>query len=211
MFKVRSAEIVVSALRLSHMPTEGLPEIALIGRSNVGKSSLVNAMLGRRSLARISSSPGKTRLMNFYLINQLFYLVDVPGYGYAKFSQTERAELRRHLETYLAKRPQLELVVQLVDFRHPPSQEDIVMHILVRSSGIPLKVVATKADKVARSQHKAHEKVLLEALRLYPGELLVTSSSGKSGIDELWSHINAAIPDVLEGHGETEEVDEPRG
>lgn len=208
MFKVKSAEIVLSALRFNHMPAEGLPEIALIGRSNVGKSSLVNAMLGRRSLARISSTPGKTRLMNFYLINQEFYLVDVPGYGYAKFAQTERAELRKHLEVYLEKRDQLQLVVQLVDFRHHPSREDIVMHMLVRNSGVALKVVATKADKVARSQHQAHEKMLREALRLHPGELIVTSSTGKSGIDELWSHIADALPDVLEGDSTIGPLDE---
>jgi len=206
-----SAEIVLSALRLNHMPTEGLPEIALIGRSNVGKSSLVNAMLGRRSLARISSSPGKTRLMNFYLINQEFYLVDVPGYGYAKFAQTERLELRKYLEVYLAKRNQLQLVVQLVDFRHPPSREDIIMHVLVRNSGVALKVVATKADKVARSQHQAHEKMLLEALRLHPGELIVTSASGKSGIDELWTHIADAFPDVLGGCSTIEQVEDTKG
>jgi len=207
MFKVKSAQIVVSALNLKDMPQDGRYEVALIGRSNVGKSSLVNALLGRRSLARISSQPGKTRLMNFYLINELFYFVDVPGYGYAKFSQVERAKLRQHLEEYLAKRPQLRLVIQLVDFRHPPSREDLIMHQLVLNSGVPLKVVATKADKVARSQHQAHKSVLNEALGLGQGELVVTSSTGKSGIDDLWSHITAAIPSLVEGHNTIEHVE----
>ncbi|MBT9177267.1 MAG: putative GTP-binding protein EngB [Firmicutes bacterium] len=147
MFKVVSAELVTSALELGQMPAGALPETAIIGRSNVGKSSLINSLLSRRALARISSQPGKTRLMNFYLINEALYRVDVPGYGYAKFSQTERAATRQRLQDYLQRRRQLRLVLQLVDIRHAPSPDDCAFHLLVKNTGIPVKVVATKADK----------------------------------------------------------------
>jgi len=189
MLKVVSAELVTSALEIGKMPASVLPEIALIGRSNVGKSSLINSMLGRRALARTSGQPGKTRLMNFYLINGMLHLVDVPGYGYAKFSQAERAITRKRLQEYLQKRTQLRLVLQLMDVRHPPSADDCLFHTLVQSTGIPLKVVATKADKVARSRLAQHLKVIGEALSIVPEELLVTSSQGNSGMDLLWSHM----------------------
>lgn len=189
MFKVQSAELVTSALELGQMPAGALPEVALIGRSNVGKSSLINSLLSRRALARTSSQPGKTRLMNFYLINERLYLVDVPGYGYAKFSQAERAATRQRLQNYLQKRFQLKLVLQLVDVRHAPSADDCAFHALVKNADIPVKVVATKADKVLRSRLTQHLKVIGEVLGLAPEELLVTSSQGKSGIDLLWSHL----------------------
>jgi len=188
-FKLQSAELVTSALELGQMPAGALPEVALVGRSNVGKSALINALLSRRSLARSSSQPGKTRLMNFYLINQHLYLVDVPGYGYAKFSQAERAATRKRLQNYLEQRVQLQLVLQLVDVRHAPSADDCAFHDLVKATGVPVKVVATKADKVSRSQLTHHLKVIGEVLGLAPGELLVTSTQGKSGIDLLWSHL----------------------
>ncbi len=193
MGKVVSAELVTSALALGQMPAGALPEIAIIGRSNVGKSSLINSLLQRRALARISAQPGKTRLMNFYLINEEFHLVDVPGYGYAKFSQTERAATRQRLQDYLLKRGQLRLVLQLVDIRHAPSTDDCIFHTLVRNTGIPVKVVATKADKVVRSRLAQHLSVIGETLRLAPEELLITSSQGKSGIDLLWAHILRTI------------------
>ena len=189
MVRVVSAELVTSALELGQMPASALPEIAIIGRSNVGKSSLINSLLSRRALARISSQPGKTRLMNFYLINEAFYLVDVPGYGYAKFSQAGRATTRQRLQNYLQKRFQLKLVLQLVDLRHAPSADDCVFHDLVKNTGVPVKVVATKADKVVRSRLAQHLKVIGGALSIVPEELLVTSSQGNSGIDLLWGHI----------------------
>ncbi|MBT9136542.1 MAG: putative GTP-binding protein EngB [Firmicutes bacterium] len=194
MLKITSAEIIVSALRLAHMPTDALPELVLLGRSNVGKSSLVNAMLGRRAMARISSRPGKTRLLNFYRINEQFYLVDVPGYGYAKIPQTERAALRERLYDYLTQRQQIRLVLQLVDFRHLPSKDDVLFHALIRDSRLPFRVVATKADKVARSQHRLHTQKLLKFLSLEEGQLIITSSQDKSGLDLLWSSILTHLP-----------------
>jgi len=193
MFKVLSAELVTSAVELGKMPAGVLPEVALIGRSNVGKSSLINSLLSRRALARTSGQPGKTRLMNFYLINEKLYLVDVPGYGYAKFSQAERAATRQRLQNYLQQRLQLKLVLQLVDVRHAPSADDGVFHALVKNAGIPVKVVATKADKVLRSRLAQHLKVIGLGLGLAPEELLVTSSQGKSGIDLLWSHMLSTL------------------
>jgi len=194
MLKVTSAEMIVSALRLAHMPTDALPEIVLLGRSNVGKSSLVNAMLGRRAIARISSRPGKTRLLNFYRINELFYLVDVPGYGYAKIPQSERAALRERLYDYLTMRRQIRLVLQLVDFRHEPSHDDVLFHRLIRESALPFRVVATKADKVARSQQRAHMHKLLKFLDLKEEQLIITSSQAKSGVDALWASILEVVP-----------------
>ena len=189
MFKVKSAEIVTSAILGEKMPGERLPEIALLGRSNVGKSSLINGLLQRRSLARTSSQPGKTRLFNFYLINEAFFLVDMPGYGYAKFAQTERNMLRGAIKSYLETRSSLSIVLQLVDFRHPPSQDDIEFNQLLRLSDVPFKVVATKVDKVSRSLHGKHSRAITETLGLAASELLITSAVEKKGYADVWEHI----------------------
>lgn len=126
--KVHNAEIVISAVSPAQYPESQLPEIALAGRSNVGKSSFINTLIDRRKLARISSKPGKTQTLNFYLIENSLYFVDVPGYGYAKVSKTERAKWGKMIETYLTQREQLKAVVSLVDLRHPPTKDDIQMY-----------------------------------------------------------------------------------
>ncbi len=155
--KVHQAEIIISAVSPKQYPETQLPEIALAGRSNVGKSSFINTLIDRKNLARISGKPGKTQTLNFYLIENALHFVDVPGYGYAKVSKTERAKWGKMIETYLTTREQLRAVVSLVDLRHKPSQEDIQMYQFLKYYDIPVIVVATKADKIPRGKWNKHE------------------------------------------------------
>ena len=149
--KVKSADIVISAVKPEQYPEQDFPEFALAGRSNVGKSSFINKMLNRKSLARTSSKPGKTQTLNFYLINEEFHFVDVPGYGYAKVSKTERAAWGKMIETYLTKREQLRAVVLIVDLRHPPTNDDVMMYQFLKHYDLPCIIINTKADKVSKS------------------------------------------------------------
>ena len=150
--KVTSSEIVISAVKPDQYPESDLPEFALAGRSNVGKSSFINKMLNRRGLARISSKPGKTQTLNFYLINEILHFVDVPGYGYAKVSKKEREAWGKMIETYLTNREQLKAVVLIVDLRHPPTRDDVMMYNFLKHYEIPCVVIATKADKIPKSK-----------------------------------------------------------
>jgi len=150
--KIRTAEYLVSAVNSQQYPQSSKPEIALVGRSNVGKSSFINKFINRRGLARTSSVPGKTQTINFYLINEAWFFVDLPGYGFAKVSKGTRAFWGRFIEEYLSKRPHLVGIIQLVDIRHVPSADDIIMQEWLVESGIPFLVVATKADKIAKSK-----------------------------------------------------------
>lgn len=143
--KVNSAEIVISAVRPNQYPEGNLPEFALAGRSNVGKSSFINKMLNRKSLARISSKPGKTQTLNFYLINEILHFVDVPGYGYAKVSKSEREAWGKMIETYITSREQLRAMLLIVDLRHPPSKDDVMMYDFLKHHEIPVIIIATKA------------------------------------------------------------------
>ena len=147
-----NASILLSAANQSHYPKDDLPEVALAGRSNVGKSSFINTLLGRKNLARTSSKPGKTQLLNFYNIDDKLRFVDVPGYGYAKVSKKERAKWGKMIEEYLVTRDNLRVVVSLVDFRHEPSSDDIQIYEFLKYSDISVIVVATKADKVPRGK-----------------------------------------------------------
>lgn len=189
MIKIRSADLIISVPSLTLMPETGLPEIALLGRSNVGKSSLINALLGRKSLARTSSQPGKTRLFNFYLINEQFYLVDMPGYGYARFAQSERQRLRNLIYTYLEQRHTLKLVIHTIDFRHDPSKDDIEFSQILRQHGVPFVVVATKSDKVPRSKHIRHQRAIAVQLGIPVEQVLITSAEIRQGLDPVWSRL----------------------
>ena len=150
--KVNKAEFTISAVSPAQYPAGDLPEIALSGRSNVGKSSFINKLIQRKSLARTSSKPGKTQTLNFYHINELFYFVDVPGYGYAKVSKKEREKWGKMIEEYITTRQSLRLVLILVDFRHEPSQEDVQMREFLEYYNIPYRIVMTKCDKIARGK-----------------------------------------------------------
>jgi GTP-binding protein len=186
--KVNQAEIVISAVKPSQYPEGNLPEFALAGRSNVGKSSFINRMLGRKALARISSKPGKTQTLNFYLINEIMHFVDVPGYGYAKVSKKEREAWGKMLETYFTSREQLKAVVLITDLRHPPTTDDILMYDFLKHYGIPCVVIATKADKISKSQWQKHLKVTKETLGLSQEDYLILfSSETGEGKDKVWS------------------------
>lgn len=149
---IKSSSYAVSAVKESQYPQDNLPEIALAGRSNVGKSSLINTFLKRKNLARTSSQPGKTQTLNFYLVNEEFYLVDVPGYGYAKVSQKKRQEFGQMIQDYLETRPNLKGLIILVDGRHEPTKDDIAMYNYAQYLNIPILVVCTKMDKIKKSQ-----------------------------------------------------------
>ncbi|WP_297950519.1 ribosome biogenesis GTP-binding protein YihA/YsxC [uncultured Lactobacillus sp.] len=149
---IKSSSYAVSAVREDQYPKDDLPEIALSGRSNVGKSSLINTLLNRKNLARTSSQPGKTQTLNFYLVNDEFYLVDVPGYGYARVSQKKRQEFGEMIQDYLETRPNLKGLVILIDSRHEPTKDDIAMYNYAQYLNLPILVVCTKIDKIKKSQ-----------------------------------------------------------
>jgi GTP-binding protein len=188
--KVTSSEIVISAVRPEQYPDLDLPEIALAGRSNVGKSSFINKLLNRKNLARTSSKPGKTQTLNFYIINEVLHFVDVPGYGYAKVSKSERDAWGKMIETYFTKRRQLCAAVLLVDLRHAPSKDDVMMYEFLKHHDIPTIVVATKADKIPKGKWQKHMKVVRETLDKDPNDPLICfSSETGQGKVEAWSAI----------------------
>ncbi|WP_053367304.1 ribosome biogenesis GTP-binding protein YihA/YsxC [Bacillus sp. FJAT-27245] len=186
--KVTSAEIVISAVKPDQYPDSALPEFALAGRSNVGKSSFINKMLNRRSLARTSSKPGKTQTLNFYLINEELFFVDVPGYGYAKVSKKEREAWGKMIETYITTREQLKAVVLITDLRHPPTSDDRMMYDFLKHHGIPCIIIATKADKIPRGKWQKHLKVTRETLEVEKDDPIVLFSSDTGeGRDKMWA------------------------
>lgn len=183
---IREASLVLSAVAKEHYPESTLPEILLSGRSNVGKSSFINTVLNRKNLAYTSGKPGKTQTLNFYLINNSFYFVDVPGYGYAKVSKTARQEFGEMIEEYLQYREQLRLIVLLVDFRHPPTDDDKLMYDYLKAYDLPTLVVATKYDKVKPSMRGKHEKMIRYELDIRPTDLFLTfSATTKHNLDKV--------------------------
>ena len=190
--KIRSSEIVVSAIRKEQYPAEGLPEIALVGRSNVGKSSATNALLNRRNFARTSQTPGKTRTINFYKINNEFYFVDLPGYGYAKVSKSEKDKWGVIMERYLQDRQELCAIFLLVDIRHEPTNDDVMMYEWIKHFGYNCVVIATKADKISRGQYQKHMSIIRKKLQLEKDEKVIPlSSSKKTGVEDVWNEIIA--------------------
>lgn len=194
--KITSSEIVISAVTPSQYPEDGRPEIALVGRSNVGKSSTINTMLNRKNLARVSSSPGKTRTINFYIINKEFYLVDLPGYGYARVSKGEKASWGKMIERYLQNRSNLYEVILLVDIRHSPTEDDKIMYDWIKHYGYGSIVVATKADKISRGRREKHLRTIREKLEMGPGDKIIPVSSLKrEGIGKLWASLKELFVD----------------
>lgn len=189
--KITSAEFVKSAFNETHWTTDGLPEISFLGRSNVGKSSLLNSLLQRKGLARTSNTPGRTQSINFFLVNEAFYFTDLPGYGYAKVSKTMRADWGKMAEEYLAERHELVLSIQLVDSRHPPTTLDKQLNEWLIYHQKNHLVVATKTDKLSSNKLK---ESLLEVEKALPESRIISYSAltGK-GRDELWREIGNAL------------------
>ena len=192
--KINNVELLISAVRPAQYPEGDLPEFALAGRSNVGKSSFINKMIGRKSMARISSKPGKTQTLNFYKLEEDLLFVDVPGYGYAKVSKSERAAWGKMIETYFTSRDVLKAVVLLVDLRHPPTADDCMMYDFLKHYNIPCIVVATKADKIPRGKWDKHKKIVKDELQMEKGDpLVVFSSETGLGFDTAWAEIESRM------------------
>ena len=189
--KVTSAEFVKSAFEMAHWTTDGRPEIAFLGRSNVGKSSLINSLLLRKGLARTSNTPGRTQSINFFLINDILYFTDLPGYGYARVSKVMRADWGKMAEEYLSERKELALCIQLIDSRHKPTPLDMQLNEWLVHHGKPHIVAATKTDKLSNNEL---QKTLKEARKILSNAKIVaySANTGK-GRDELWGEINSAI------------------
>lgn len=184
---IKKSEYAVSAVRENQYPTDDLPEIALAGRSNVGKSSLINTLLGRKNLARTSSQPGKTQTLNFYRVNDQFYLVDVPGYGYAKVSQKKRQQFGEMIQDYLETRANLKGLIILLDSRHDPTKNDIAMYNYAQYLNLPILVVCTKIDKLKKSQQNQVKAKLQQKLDLKHDNVSVITFSAvkKTHLEEL--------------------------
>ncbi|MEP7147770.1 MAG: ribosome biogenesis GTP-binding protein YihA/YsxC [Acidobacteriota bacterium] len=189
--KITSAEFIKSAFERSHWPSDGRREIAFLGRSNVGKSSLLNSLLQRKGLARTSNTPGRTQSINYFLINDEFYFVDLPGYGFAKVSKTMRADWGRMAEEYLSDREELALCIQLVDSRHKPSQLDLQLHEWLTFNEKKHVVVATKADKI--SSNEVGKQIRIIETEMPGSNVIPYSSQTGKGRDLIWSAIATAI------------------
>ena len=198
MMTIRSAKFAHSLDRLRPFPGQGMPEIAMAGKSNVGKSSMINSLLGNSKLARISSEPGKTRLVNFYRVNEQFWLVDLPGYGFAKAPKAERERWAAMIEGYLEGSQHLRRVLHLVDIRHAPTQEDQMMVEYLRHYDIPFTVVATKADKLSKAARGRSIPVICRTLAVQPWEVIPYSSEDGTGREKVLELLKSEIVDGCE-------------
>lgn len=187
---VKNPKFEISAVKPNQYPSNDLPEIVLVGKSNVGKSSFINTMINRKKLARTSSEPGKTRQINFYNIDETFYFVDLPGYGYSKMSKTEQEKVGQFIEQYLFSSPKIALIIFLVDIRHNPTNNDKLMYNYVMSSGQPFIILANKADKIAPTKVSDSVSVIQKVLNpLGDNIFLPFSSEKKIYCDDVWNEI----------------------
>lgn len=194
---IKKAELAAVAVKKNQYPQDTLPEVAFAGRSNVGKSSLLNTLTNRRNLARVSGSPGKTRTINFFQINDAFRIVDLPGYGYAKLSKSATEHWGDMIEGYLSSRENLRCVILLVDIRHQPSAQDVQMYQWLQHYGLSGVVVATKADKISRNQLRTQMNMIRRTLSMGEEDVVLpVSSLKKSGYEDLWSVIEQIIGDA---------------
>lgn len=186
--KINNVKLAISAVRRSQYPTDEKPEFLLVGRSNVGKSSFINTIIGRKNYARTSANPGKTQTINFYLVNEQFYLVDAPGYGFANLSKQKRKKFGLMMEDYIINRSNLKQVFMLIDFRHEPTADDLMMYNFLKHYKIPVTIVATKTDKIGITFQQKQRSMILEHIDLVVGDDFVMFSNvtkdGKVEIQE---------------------------
>ena len=195
---INNVNLDIMATRRSQYPDDLKPEFLLVGRSNVGKSSFINSILGRKNIAYTSSTPGKTQTLNFYNVNNEFYLIDVPGYGYAAVDKKTQAKFGMMIEEYLEKRHQLKRVFLLIDFRHKPMEDDLLMYNFLKYYNLPVTVIATKSDKISGGKKQKNLKLILESLDLVVGDdLIVFSSVTKLGVKEVLDKIESIISEEL--------------
>ena len=192
--KVNNVSLAAVGVKMSQYPDDGKPEIAFAGKSNVGKSTLINAMIGRKALARTSSQPGKTRTINFYNVEDILYFVDLPGYGYAKAPRTEIEKWGKMIEEYLNKRETLRGIVMLGDIRHEPGENDRLMYDWLKHYGYDIIIAATKKDKIKRSQIQKQLSLIKNTLKLATEDRLIAfSGETKDGVEELWEELEKLI------------------
>ena len=195
---INNVNLDIMATRRSQYPDDLKPEFLLVGRSNVGKSSFINSILGRKNIAYTSSTPGKTQTLNFYNVNNSFYLIDVPGYGYAAVDKKTQAKFGMMIEEYLEKRHQLKRVFLLIDFRHKPMEDDLLMYNFLKYYNLPVTVIATKSDNISGGKKQKNLKLILETLDLVVGDdLIVFSSVTKLGVKEVLDKIESIISEEL--------------
>ena len=196
---IKNVELETVCGVTSKLPENTLPEVAFAGKSNVGKSSLINALMNRKALARTSSSPGKTQTINFYNVNKAMYLVDLPGYGYTKIAESEKRKWGVMVENYLHSSKQLKAVFLLIDIRHDPSENDKMMYDWILRQGYPPMIIATKLDKVKRSQVQKQLKAIRDGLNLESGTVIFPFSAlSKQGREEIWGYMDALVADDAE-------------
>ena len=192
--KINSVDLTISAVRRSQYPTDNKPEFLMVGRSNVGKSSFINTIINRKNFARTSAKPGKTQTINFYLVNEEFYIVDAPGYGFANLSKSKKKKFGLMMEDYLTNRETLRQVFMLIDFRHKPSSDDILMYKFLKYYNIPVTIVATKSDKLGITKHYAQKTMILNELELLTGDdFIIFSNVTKNGKSEVVDKIERII------------------
>lgn len=187
--KILDVKLTISAVRTSQFPTDNKNEFLLVGRSNVGKSSFINTLINRKNFARTSAKPGKTQTLNFYLVNNYFYLVDAPGYGFANVSKQLKNKFGLIMEDYLEQRNNLKMVFMLIDFRHKPTDDDIMMYNYLKHYNIPVTLVCTKVDKISKNSHEKQINSIVKALDVKKEDLILFSSVTKMGKQEVYNKL----------------------
>ncbi len=187
--KILDVKLITSAVRQSQFPEDNKNEFLLVGRSNVGKSSFINTLINRKNFARTSAKPGKTQTLNFYLINDFFYFVDAPGYGYAKVNKQLKNNFGLIMEGYLESRNNLKMVFMLIDFRHKPTEDDIMMYDYLKHYNIPVTIVCTKVDKISKNNHEKQINQITKTLNITKEELILFSSITKMGKQEVYNKL----------------------
>ena len=191
--KINTVNQPITAVRKSQYPEDNKCEFLLVGRSNVGKSSFINALINRKNFARTSATPGKTQTLNFFLINDEFYIVDVPGYGFARVSKKLKNKFGMIIEDYLESRHNLRNVFMLVDFRHKPTNDDVMMYDFLKYYNIPVTIIATKIDKVKKSLHEKNKNIIMKTLNISDEDIILFSAITKSGKENILNKIETMI------------------